>query len=169
MHGVIHQFFTEDHHRIEALLQKAIAKEDEIDIEAYLQFRPMLLKHIKMEEKVLFPAALQAEPELMKELLPQFRLEHGALTALVVPPPTHSLIKVIMNLLEKHDFEEEKSNGLYDVCERLTKDKREELLLELKNTTEVPVHPPNPAPIALEAAKRALQRAGYDYDELLQA
>jgi hypothetical protein len=33
---------------------------------------------------------------------------------------------------------------------------------------EVPIHPPNPAHIAIESARRALERAGYDFDEILR-
>lgn len=167
MNKILHQFFTEDHHRIEKLLIKATEKTDEIDMHYYHQFRTQLLRHIKMEEKILFPAAKKADDEITKELLPQYRLEHGALTALLVPPPTVSLIKVIKYLLEKHDLAEEEPGGLYDVCERLTQGQTQELLDQLRTTKEVPVHPPNPAPIAMASARRALERAGYDYDETL--
>lgn len=164
----LHQFFTEDHHRIEGLLNKATKNVDAIDRDYYHQFRTQLLRHIKMEEKILFPAAKKANPEVTKELLPQYRLEHGALTALMVPPPTPSLIKVIRYLLDIHDLAEEEPGGLYDICEHLTKGQTEELLNQLHATTEVPVHPPNPAPIAMASARRALERAGYDYDDMLR-
>lgn len=167
MNKPLHQFFTEDHNRIEKLLGKATETRDEIDMHFYHQFRTQLLRHIKMEEKILFPAAKKADAEITKELLPQYRLEHGALTALMVPPPTVSLIKVIKYLLEKHDLAEEEPGGLYDICERLTKGQTQELLDQLHATKEVPVHPPNPAPIAMASARRALERAGYDFDEML--
>jgi len=168
MNKSLHQFFTEDHHRIDKLLNKATEQPDEIEMNYYHQFRTQLLRHIKMEEKILFPAAKKANPVMMKELLPQYRLEHGALTALMVPPPTLFLIKVIRYLLEKHDLAEEEPGGLYDVCEALTHGQTQELLDQLIATEEVPVHPPNPAPIAMESAKRALQRAGYDFDEIVR-
>jgi hypothetical protein len=102
----------------------------------------------------------------MQELLPRYRLEHGALTALMVPPPTLSLIKVIRHVLEKHDMAEEEPGGLYDVCEALTHGQTQELLTQLADTGEVSVLPLNPAPIGLAAARRALARAGYDFDEI---
>ena len=71
--------------------------------------------------------------------------------------------------MEIHDLAEEEPGGLYDVCEALTQEHTEEILLQLAATEEVPVHPPNPAPIAIESARRALQRAGYDYDEIIAA
>lgn len=81
-------------------------------------------------------------------------------------PPTHSIINAIRHVLEKHDFAEEENGGLYDVCEALTQGQTEELLAVLEKVEEVPVHPPNPAPIAIEAARRALLRAGYDFDKI---
>lgn len=168
MNKSLHIFFTEDHHRIDNLLNKATEQPGEIEMNYYHQFRTQLLRHIKMEEKILFQAAKKANPVVMKELLPQYRLEHGALTALMVPPPTLFLIKVIRLLLEIHDMAEEEQGGLYDVCEALMHGQTQELLDKLIATKEVPVYPPNSAPIAIESAKRALQRAGYDFDEILR-
>jgi hemerythrin superfamily protein len=167
MNKPLHQFFTKDHHRIETLLNKATEQLDEIKMEYYHQFRTGLLRHIKMEEKTLFPAAKKANDAVMQKLIPRYRLEHGALTALMVPPPTLSLIKAIRYVIEKHDMAEEEEGGLYDVCEALTQGQTQELLDQLADTEEVPVHPPNPAPIALESARRALARAGYNYDEIV--
>jgi hypothetical protein len=99
--------------------------------------------------------------------MPRYRLEHGALTALVVPPPTLSVIKVIRHVL-KHDEAEEEPGRLYDVCEALTHGQTQELLDQLTNTKEVPVHPPNSAPVALAPAKRTLVRAGYDFDKIVR-
>ncbi len=166
MNKPLHHFFTEDHHRIEQLLNKAIEQPGEIEMNYYHQFRTGLLRHIKMEEKTLFPAAKKANQAVMQELIPRYRLEHGALTALMVPPPSSSLIKAIIFVLEKHDMAEEEPGGLYDVCEALTQGQTQELLAQLAEVEEVPVHPPNPTPIAIESARRALARAGYDYDEI---
>ncbi|HTM97165.1 MAG TPA: hemerythrin domain-containing protein, partial [Pedobacter sp.] len=162
------QFFTEDHHRIEKLLNKALEQPDKIEMSYYHQFRSQLLRHIKMEEKILFPAAKKANPEVTKDLIPRYRLDHGALTSLMVPPPTLSLINVIKYILEEHDLAEEEPGGLYDVCEALTHGQTQDILNQLAETEEVPVHPPNPAPIAIDSARRALARAGYDFDEVMR-
>ena len=167
MNKPLHQFFTNDHHRLDKLLNKATEQPGAIEMNYYHQFRTGLLRHIKMEEKTLFPAAKKVNDDLMKQLIPRYRLEHGALTALMVPPPTPELVKVIRYILEKHDLAEEEPGGLYDVCEALTHGQTRELLGLLALTEEVPVHPPNPAPIAIESARRALTRAGYDYDEIV--
>lgn len=166
MNQTLYNFFANDHHRIESLLDKATGSSGRVEMKYYHQFRSGLLRHIGMEEKILFPAAKKANEEIMKKLLPRFRLEHGALTALMVPPPSAALVKVIRHVLDKHDQAEEEPGGLYDVCEALTKDQTEELLQVLSKTPEVPVHPPNPAPVAVDAAKRALLRAGYDFDQI---
>jgi hypothetical protein len=102
----------------------------------------------------------------MQKLIPRYRLEHGALTSLMVPPPTLVLIKIIRHVLEIHDIAEEQPGGLYDICESLTRGQTNELLIRLAKTEQVPIHPTNPLPIAIESARRALERAGYDYDEI---
>ncbi len=167
MNKPLHKFFSDDHHRINLLLTKATENPNEINLNIYHQFRTQILRHIKMEEKILFPAAKEANLVLMQKLIPRYRLEHGAITALMVPPPTKSLIKVIRFVLEKHDMAEEEPGGLYDVCEELTHEKTHQLLKQLASAEEVPVHPPNPAPIGIESARRALERAGYDYDAII--
>ncbi|HEU5366515.1 MAG TPA: hypothetical protein VFU62_13340 [Hanamia sp.] len=167
MNKPLYHFFATDHHRIEELLNKATERPGEIQMEYYHQFRSGLLRHIKMEEKTLFPAAKKVDAVLMEKIIPRFRLDHGALTALMVPPPTAAVIKLIRHVLEKHDFAEEEPGGLYDICESLTHKETQKLLDQLAKTEEVPVHPPNPAPIAIEAARRALARAGYDLDKII--
>ena len=164
----LHDFFENDHRQIDGLLHNALENREQIEMSYYLQFRSRLLRHIKMEEKILFPAAKKIDPQLIAEVIPQYRLEHGAITALLVPPPTINLVKMLKFVLEKHNLAEEEPGGLYDICEALTRDESQALLEELQETKDVPVHPPNPAPIAVEAAKRALLRAGYNYDALLK-
>ena len=163
----LHHFFEKDHREIDGLLTKALEQPNTVKMGFYLEFRSRLLRHIKMEEKILFPAAKKLDPEVIKEIIPQYRLEHGAITALMVPPPTLSLIHVVRYILEKHNLAEEEPGALYDICEGLTRGQSQELLKELTATKEVPVHPPNPAPIAMASAKRALHRAGYDYEDIV--
>ena len=168
MNKQLYYFFTNDHRRIEDLLEKAIENINDIKTEYYQQFRTGLLTHIKMEEKILFLAAQKANGNVPIPLAAQLRLDHGAITALTVPPPTPGLIKVLKHVLDIHDELEEKAGGMYDICESLTQNQTDEILQQLHNTTLVPVHPHNTAPIAMEAARRALTRAGFDYDTLAQ-
>ena len=168
MNRQLYHFFTEDHRRIEKLLDLATKNPDEIQMEYYQGFRAGLLTHIKMEEKILFPAAQKANGGVPLPIAAKLRLEHGALTALMVPPPTPSLIKVLRHVLDKHDIAEEEPGGMYDVCSALTQNQTTELIEQLAHISEVPVHPHHPAAFALEAAKRALTRAGYDFDSIAQ-
>lgn len=168
MNKPIHQFFTEDHNRIDKLLEKATEDLNNIDENLYREFRIGLLTHIKMEEKILFPAAKKANDNRPLPNFSQFRLEHGALTTLMAVPPNEKLLKVLRHILHKHDEAEEIPGGMYDICEKLTQGQTEALLDEARQIKPVPVHPPNPLPAVLKAAKRIVERAGYDYDKLAE-
>lgn len=162
----LYDFFTRDHRRLEALLDQTFAQTDAIGHEAYRQFRAGLLRHIGMEEKILFVAAQEANGGEPLPVQAKLRLDHGALTSLMVLPPSVALTKVIRRVLELHDEIEEKPGGMYDACELLARHRTEALLERLANVPETPVHPPNPSPKAIGAARRAMARAGFDYDAL---
>lgn len=166
MNKPLYQFFTKDHRRLDNLLDKATEDINNIQMAYYHQFRTGLLKHIKMEEKILFPAAQKANGNIPLPLAAKLRLDHGALTALMVVPPGPAVIKVLRYVLDKHDRLEEEPNGMYDVCEKLTEGETQTLLQQLENVSEVPVHPHNEAGYAMKAAKNALERAGFDFDAL---
>ena len=166
MNRRLYDFFTADHRRIEDIFEKSIKDINNIDYELYQQFKVGILTHIKMEEKGLFLAAQKANNNIPLEMQPQLRLEHGAITALTVPPPDQEVVNVIKRLLEIHDEHEEKDGGMYEICENLTEHQTDEVLELVKSMNQVPIHPHNHAPIAIEAAKRAVARAGYDYDEM---
>jgi len=166
MNKPLYYFFTKDHRRIEDILDKAVEDINNIQLDYYHQFRTGLLKHIKMEEKILFPAAQKANGGAPVPLAAKLRLDHGALTALMVVPPDPAMIKVLRHVLEKHDILEEEPGGMYEICEKLTGDETQTLLKQLEQVTEVPVHPHNEAAYALKAAKNALERAGFDFDAL---
>jgi hypothetical protein len=68
--------------------------------------------------------------------------------------------------LEKHDILEEQPGGMYDMCESLTAGDTQNILDQLSKVTEVPVQQYNKADYALGAAKRALERAGFDFDAI---
>lgn len=166
MNQPIHHFFSQDHRRVDALLEKAIKDINHIDLEAYQDFRIALLTHIKMEENILFPAAKIANGGKPLPDFQRFRLDHAAITTLLAVHPNEELIKILKYVLDRHDEAEERPGGMYEVCENLTHDQTDNILEKLKNTTPTPVHPPKKEDYVLEAAKRVLARAGYDYDEL---
>ena len=166
MNKPLYEFFTEDHRRLEDILEKATEDIDNIQLDKYQQFRTGLLKHIKMEEKIFFPAALKANGGVPLPLASKLRLDHGAITSLMVLPPNAEVIKVLCYILEEHDLLEEQPGGMYDVCQALTVAETEDLLQQLGQATEVPVHPFNTADYALDVTKRAVARAGFDFDAI---
>ncbi len=167
MNKPLYHFFANDHRRIERLLDKATENLDNMQMDYYHGFRTGLLKHIKMEEKILFPAAQKANGGIPLPLASKLRLDHGALTSLMVVPPSSDVIKVLHYVLEKHDLLEEEPGGMYDVCEKLTEGETNTLLNQLEIIPEVPVHPFNKADYALDVAKRTLLRAGFDFDAIV--
>lgn len=163
---VLYDFFTEDHRRIEKIFAEATKDRQHVDLEKYHAFRVGLLTHIKMEEKILFVAAQKANGGEPLPLQAKLRLDHGALTSLLVCFPSMQVIKVIDHILEEHDILEEQQDGMYEACEMLTQNETWQILEDLKNVTPVPVHPFNEAPYALEVAKRTVKRAGFDFDRI---
>ena len=165
MRGSLYEFFAQDHRRLENLLDKATSASNGYDMTAYSHFRSGLLRHIKMEETILFPAAQKARGGVPLEIAAKLRLDHGALTALMVPSPSPIIINALRAILEGHDLIEEQPSGMYDRLEELTGPQIEELVARARATPDVPVHPHNDAPFILDATRRALARAGYNLDE----
>lgn len=169
MDRAVFQYLEDDHRRLDQLLANACAVDGKIDTECYHRFRTGLLRHIKMEEKILFPAVRKVNNGKFMPLADKLRLEHGAITALLVLPPDKDVVKVLSYILEQHDKLEEQAGGMYDICENLTREHTEEVLAQLRQTPEVPVNTFNSSEYAFEATKRALLRAGYDYNEILRS
>jgi hypothetical protein len=159
--GKIHRYLAADHERLDRLLEHAAADSQHVDAQAYAEFRSGLLKHIAMEEKVLFPAAQKRGGEPLA-LAAKLRLDHGALVALLVPPPTKAIVAAIRAILEHHNPIEEGDGGIYDQCDRLVETDADEILHRLQQYPEVKVLPHVDNPFVIEAARRALVRAGYD-------
>ena len=156
-------FLMEDHRRLEQLLQSAAAHADQVDPEAYSQFRAGLLRHIGMEEKILMPAAQRlrgGEPLLIASRL---RLDHGALATLLIPTPTAAVIATIRGILEEHNILEEGPGGLYEICDRLAGSEAAQLLAKLQAAPEVTVLPHSDTPTVMNTIQRALERAGYAF------
>jgi hypothetical protein len=158
--GPIERYLSEDHERLARLFERGRTDET-----AYAEFRSGLLRHIGMEEKVLLPAARRArggEPLAAAERL---KLDHGALVALMVPPPTEQIRAAVEGILAGHNVIEEGERGVYADCEKLAGDEGEALLAALRAYPDVPVHPHFDSEVAIGAARRALERAGYVLEE----
>jgi hypothetical protein len=164
MVGKVHRYLVDDHRRLDALLERAMSDPENIDASAYAQFRAGLLKHIGMEEKILFPAAQKRRGGEPLPVAPRLRLDHGALVALLVPSPTASVVAAIRAILKIHNPIEEDAGGMYDQCEKVVGTEVDEILRQLQNYSEVKALPHVDSPFVIEAARRALARAGYDYE-----
>jgi len=165
--GPIYRFLAGDHARLDALLQRAFADPNQIDLESYSQFRAGLLRHIAMEEKILLPAAQKARGGESLPIAAKLRLDHGALAALLVPTPTAAVAASLRVILAAHNPLEEGPDGLYQACEALLEDESEDIVARLQSAPEVKLAPFNDGPQVMESAKRALARAGYELKEEL--
>jgi hypothetical protein len=163
--GAVARYLAADHARLDALLVRATAQPDEIDPTAYAGFRAGLLKHIGMEEKILLPAAQRARGGEPLPIAAKLRLDHGALAALLVPTPTPLIIAAIRRILTAHNALEEGPGGVYQACEQLAGKDVEGLLARLQAAPDVPVHAHVDGPRIMDAARRALERAGYRLDD----
>ena len=118
MAGEIHHFLAADHARLDAWLARSIAT-DAVDHVAYEQFRAGLLRHIAMEEKVLFAEARARRGGDPLPITKRLRADHAALASLLVPPPSHALLRTLRSILDEHNPLEEGDDGFYASCERL--------------------------------------------------
>ncbi|MGB2868259.1 MAG: hemerythrin domain-containing protein [Bacteroidota bacterium] len=165
MSGPLYRFFTGDHRRLDELFERTTANPKAYDLEAYAAFRSGLLRHIGLEEKILFPAAQRAHGDKPLQILTKLRLDHGAITALMVPPPSPAIIGALRKILADHDALEESLDGIYELSEKLVGSDAEKLLADVKNAPEVPVLKHRTEAFILDATRRALKRAGYDLDD----
>ena len=83
-------------------------------------------------------------------------------TALLVPTPTSAIIAAIKTILDGHNPLEEGPGGVYEECERLLGTGADEIVLRLQSAPRVAMAPHVDNFTALESARNALRRAGYD-------
>ena len=159
--GLITDFLIEDHRRLEALLQQAVAHADRVDQGTYDQFRVGLLHHIGMEEKILLPAAQRLRGGEPLRIAAKLRLDHGALATLLMPIPTAAVIATIRGILKDHNVLEEGPGGLYETCDELAGSEAAQLLDKLRGAPKVKVLPHSDSPAVMSTLHRALERAGY--------
>ncbi len=136
--GPIQRFLTRDHERLDELLRRSIAEPDKVDMAPYEEFRRGLLRHIAMEEKVLIPEAKRLRGGEPPAVAKQLRADHSALAALLVPTPTHEIVRAIMGILEEHNPLEEDPGGLYEVCEQLVGEAADAVLARIEAVPQVP-------------------------------
>jgi hypothetical protein len=160
------QYMAEDHDRLDKLLQRALLSSGSIDRGAYDEFRKGLLRHIGMEERVMLPALARMQGSGLAPLADRLRLDHGAIVALLVPPPSATIVATLTSILEKHNTLEESNGGVYAQFDQLPSEEIDILHRKLLSTPDVRVMPFNDRPGILEATARALARAGYTFTDI---
>ena len=154
----ISQYLTDNHSWLHALLSAA-SYGGRFDVEAFEVFRASMLRHIGIEEKLLLPAVrrLRGEPIARARAL---RVEHAALTSLLVPTPDLALCAELEALLDTHDAQEEGEEGVYAECEQMLGAERSRALAQLAaEFSAVPVVRHFDGPGAYRTAALALAAA----------
>lgn len=128
-------YLVSDHARLHGFLDRAMALPS-LDLEAFAAFRRGLLRHIAIEERVLFPAVRKARGGLVLDRAHELRIDHAALTSLLVPTPDLGLCHEILSLLSTHDAKEEPPGGIYEECERWLND--DDLILLAEQAVSFP-------------------------------
>ncbi len=152
-------WLSRDHGDIHALLESACDGPN-LRSEPFARFRERLLRHIGIEEKLLFRALRRADPDCERERLARLRVEHAALTSLLVPTPDLALANEIRGLLESHNALEEGESGVYASClRRLPGDEVAEILERAKARAPVPTTGYFDGPGTVRTVREALAKA----------
>lgn len=136
MASELRTWLEKDHRQIEGLLAMATAAAD-FDVGSFSRARARLMRHIAIEEKIVFRAmrdvdGLEAEHPAVLAALRQARIDHAAITTLLVPRPDAALVAELIALLGPHNVLEEADDGLYAQCDALLGAACERLLFEVK-------------------------------------
>lgn len=156
------EYLTNDHRRLENLFASALRSGD-VDMALYDEFRVGLLQHIGLEESIVLPLMRERGGRFFGER--QLRLEHGAIAALLVPPPTPEVTRALGNLLQKHNLLEETDRTLYDILDDCVEE-HAQLVERFARQAPPPLSRFINNPDAFEPARRAVARAGYDFNKL---
>lgn len=158
---LITDFLSEDHRRLERLLDSVLDSDGGINRDCYDRFRAGLLRHIGIEEKILLPAAQRQRGGEPLPIAAKLRLDHGAIAALLMPTPTSAVLATLRSILEQHNLLEEGAEGVYHTCDTLLREDLGQLMARLHAAPDVTVLPCSDAPAVLGAVRRAVERAGF--------
>ncbi len=162
--GPIARFLTADHERLDALLARAARMPGAVDVSAFDAFRAGLLRHIAIEEKLLFPAVRAARGGEPHSDWRRLRVEHGALTSLLVPPPTADLVAELRSILGPHDLLEEGPGALYEAADALLGADAAALVERMRSYPPVKVAPYRDGPRVLHRAEEALRASATQFE-----
>lgn len=152
-------YLVSDHARLHGLLARAVVA-PHLDPAAFADFRRGLLRHIAIEEKLLFPAVRKARRGASLDRAHELRIDHAALTSLLVPTPDLALCREILALLSMHDAKEEGAGGVYEECDQsLSNDELVLLAEHAASFPEVRVRPYFDGPRVYRTAEAALASA----------
>jgi len=163
-HGPITRYLTDDHDRLDALLRSALARPGEVAREPFDAFRAGLLRHIGIEEKILLPAAREARGGAPLPLARRLRVDHGAITSLLVPTPTPAIAAELRSILEPHNLVEEEPGGLYEACDTLLAGRAAELVARMEAYPAVKVARYQDGPAVHRTAAAALAASARQFD-----
>ena len=122
--------------------------------------------HGIQETKILLLAVKRLQNGTPYKFAETLRLEHGAFAALLVPPVSRKIAVVFRAMMIHHNELEESKDGLYAACEQLIGNRVQELMTRVHSFPDVPVMPHVQNPNVFEVTRRALARAGYDFDKI---
>ncbi len=160
----IARFLASDHERLDALLARAVRAPGAVDRAAFDAFRAGLLRHIAIEEKILFPAVRAASGGEPHPDWRRLRVEHGAMTSLLVPPPTEELVAEIRSILGPHNLAEERPGALYESCDALLQREAAALVERMRTYPAVKVAPYRDGPRVLHRAEDALRASAKQFE-----
>jgi hypothetical protein len=161
--GPVTEHLAADHARLDALLARSIESPGAVDLDAFGEFRAGLLRHIALEEKILFPAVREARGGEPHPHWVRLRIDHGALTSLLVPPPTPELVAEIRSILEPHNALEEGPGALYESCDDLLGARAATVLEQMRAYPPVKVAAYRDGPRVLRRAEDALRASAKQF------
>lgn len=164
----VSDILEKQHRCIEQLFLTATSDPDIVDTTGYDQFRATILRHIAIEENVVLPLLRKHLPGGFPMEL-QLRMEHDAIAALCVLPPKSTVIFSLQGLIIRHNRLEEAHGTLYDLLDDCARREEEaEVCRQLTDfqQTVPPKYISNP--LAYEYARRAVARAGYEQEVLIE-
>jgi hypothetical protein len=156
-------YLAEDHTRLDGLLARAVRHRGGVDLDAYGAFRAGLLRHIALEEKIVFPAIRAARGGEPHPDWRRLRVDHGAITSLLVPPPTPALVGELRSILEPHNDLEEARGALYESADALAGEAAAVVESMMRAYPPVKVAPYRDGPRVLRRAEDALRASALQF------
>lgn len=142
----LHEFFTQDHRRLDELFDRFKADKSDARIEILNEFASGLIRHIIWEEEYLFPIFERVTGMVQEGPVKVMREEHHIIQELLyellmgvrLGEPSADITTKLDGLLLQHNLSEE--NVLYEAVENmLALESRNELLQILKDEEELDI------------------------------